>query len=66
MNDETTRVRDGEDNAMTMMRQRRRDKTVTNKKRGSGLRSIGGRRKATRWWTKDNDNEGEGNWAMRS
>ncbi len=65
MNDETTRGRDGDDNATTMMRQRRRDKTVTNKKRGSGLRSIGGRKEATRWWTKDNDNGGEGNGAMR-
>ncbi len=65
MNDETTRGRDGEDNATTMMRQRRRNKTVTNKKRGSGLRSIGCRREATRWWTKDNDNGGEGIGAMR-
>ena len=60
MNDETTRGRDGNDNATTMMRQRRREKTVTNKKRGSGSRSIGGRMEAT------NDDGGEGIGAMRS
>ena len=66
MNDETTRGRDGDGNATTIMRQQRRDKTVTNEKRGSGSRSIGGRREAARWWTKDNGDGGEGIGAMRS
>jgi hypothetical protein len=43
-----------------MMRQRQRNKTVTNKKRGSGLRSIGGSREAAQWWKKDNNDGGEG------
>jgi hypothetical protein len=44
----------------TMTRQQRREKTINNKKRGSGSRSIGGRREATQWRTKDSDDGGEG------
>ena len=47
-------------------RQQQCDETINNEKRGSGTRSIGGRREATRWLTKNNDDEGEVIGAMRS
>jgi hypothetical protein len=43
-----------------MARQQQCNKTINNKKRGSGSRSIGGRREATQWRTNDNNNGGEG------
>ena len=46
-------------------RQWQRNKTINKEKIGSGTRSIGDRREATRWRMKNNDDEGEGIGAMR-
>ena len=59
-NNKTTTTDDGD-----TTRQRQLDETINNNKRGSGTRSIGDRREAKQWQTKDNDNRGEGIGAMR-